>query len=202
MNILILGDKYEKGMKSKGCQALIKYKGSRIIDYQIEYFQKNTKHNNIVYVSGFDSKALSSYLCKKKYDNLYVLYNPNYATTNYGDSLSIAKKYLNDNCIITFGNTIFSHINIKAIDHTKSCVFTAKQNDNKKNSLGCISDRGIITNIDFDLDNQIHNDIFHISKLDAQKIQTMMDNIEVKNNFIFELINKLIDNGSIFVPIK
>ena len=39
MNIIILGDKYEKGMKSKGCQALIPY-SSRVlmVEHQIKKY--------------------------------------------------------------------------------------------------------------------------------------------------------------------
>lgn len=202
MNVFILGDKYEKGMKSKGCQALIKYKNSRIIDCQIDYLNKHIKYNNIVYIAGFDHKALKSYANKKQYSKFHILYNPNHNTTNYGDSLLVGVDFLNQDCMVIYGNTLLNNVNIKAINHNQSAVFITKKKEDKKNNLGCIINQDRITNIDFDLQNAIHHDIFYISAPDTEKIKHMLLNTHSHNNFIFELINKLIDDGSTFIPIK
>ena len=71
MNIIILGDKYQKRMKSRGCVGLIKYNNKNIISHQYKTLHSIFPNANIIYVYGFDNKRFISYINK----NILILYN-------------------------------------------------------------------------------------------------------------------------------
>lgn len=192
MNIIILGDKYEKGMKSKGCQALIHY-STRVlmIEHQIKYISKFCSNiNNIVYVYGLDSKQFLS--CTLKYD-VEKIYNPDFMDTNYAYSLYKAQNFLDDDCIIIFGDTKLNNINLKSLKLDFSCVF---QDNSAESDLGCIKQDDSVVNLTFDLPEKINDKIFFFTKTDAIKIRKLLDNTQNHNNFIFELVNKIIEDDS------
>ena len=192
MNIIILGDKYEKGMKSKGCQALMPYSARVLmVEHQIKQLHKAcSRINNIVYVYGLDAKQFTS--ANTKYD-IIKIYNPNYIDTNYAYSLCEARKFLDDNCLIIFGDTKLDKVNLKYLKLDFSCVFTDNSAESK---LGYIENQGNVINIAYDLPFKINDKIFYLSKNDAIKIQKLLENSQHHNNFIFELINKIIDDDS------
>lgn len=192
MNIIILGDKYEKGMKSKGCQALIQYSPRiSMVSHQIKKLSKNFFDiSNIVYVYGLEGKQFMSSSIKH---NMVKIYNPNYADTNYAYSLSVAKNFLNDSCLVIFGDTKLDKINFKCLNLDLSCVFTEYITESL---LGCIQQQNVVLNIAIDLPEKINDKIFFLCKKDALKVEHLLEKVQNHNNFIFELINKIIDDNS------
>jgi CTP:phosphocholine cytidylyltransferase-like protein len=194
MNVIILGDKYEKGTKSKGCSALIKFNSQyNIFEHQYECIKDNSKNNRIIYVYGFDNKRFVNFT--KEYKDVVSIYNKHYDDYNYGYSLSLAKEYLDNNTLIIFGNTILNSDSLQKINKAKSSrVFINTKNTGQ---LGCVLENDIVKNICFELDNCVSN-IYFINQQDSLLLKQLVSNSRHTNCFIFELINKLIDNGSIF----
>jgi CTP:phosphocholine cytidylyltransferase-like protein len=199
MNIIILGDKYQKNMKSKGCVGLIKYnRTNTLLENQYIICKSLFPKSKIVYVYGFDGKKFETYL----YDSnkkIIPIYNKNYDKCNAGLSLSLAKDFLKDNCLIMNGNSI---LNKKIFESFKpnnsSQIFV---NKNKKISdIGCIINDCKIQNFSLDLSNNIYN-IYYLSRKDSHILYNIIDNKKYNNYFIFELLNKMIDLGVSFVPI-
>jgi hypothetical protein len=68
--------------------------------------------------------------------------------------------------------------------------------DNEDSELGCVINENVVANIAYDLPIKINHKIFFFTKKDANKILEILDNPKNHNNFIFELINKIIDTDS------
>jgi CTP:phosphocholine cytidylyltransferase-like protein len=199
MNIIILADKYQKRMKSKGCVGLIRCNKLNLIETQMKYLKAKFKNANIVYVYGFDGKKLLSYLTKNSLisNDLSLIYNEAYDKFNNAYSLSLAKEYLNDDCLILFGdNPIGARIFNKFNAETLSQIFIAPQ---LRNRIGCIIQENRIENICFDLDNYLY-DIYYLKQNDAMLLKEMLDDDSIKNYFVFELINQLISKNIPFQP--
>ena len=200
MNIIILGDKYQKRMKSKGCVGLIKINSRNILQLQHRVLKQVFPEANIVYVYGFEGKKFNSFISKSTLldNDIISIYNPYYETYNNSYSLSLTKDFLNDDCLILFGDLILSKkIFDKFINKNDSQIFISKQN---KNRLGCIINDNKIENISYDLDNYL-TDIYYLTKFHANMIQNLLTNKINYNCFIFEIINKLIDMNQNIKPL-
>jgi hypothetical protein len=197
MNFIILGDKYQKGMKSKGCVGLIKInKNDNLFENQYRTIKEFDPSANIIYVYGFESKKFINFINKHSYA-LELLYNDKYETNNQTFSLSLAKNFLNNDCFIIFGDnilkkTMFNKFNTKL----GSQIFISSGLDS---NIGCIIHNNAIENISFDLDNKLTN-IYYVNQVTASRISDLISDQKYHNSFIFEIINKIIDTGTIFKP--
>lgn len=198
MNFIILADKYQKKMKSKGSLGLLKINTrTNMIDYQYKQIKSFFPKAKIIYVYGFDHKKIENFLIEKNYKDLIELYNPDYEKYNFTHSLKIASDYLDKECIITFGDVAFKAEIFKNFDKKNgSQIFINKK---QKHNIGCVINDNHIMNISFDLDNYL-SQIYYLGKKDAKVLQTLIIEEKLKNYFVFEIINKLIDNNIIFTP--
>lgn len=199
MNCIILGDKYQKRTKSKGCVGLIKTGNKPMVEHQYQTLKQIFPQAQIIYVYGFDGKRFSSFVNKhiSQYNDMHLVYNSAYESKNSAYSLSLASQYLNSDCLIIFGDHIV-HKKIFAQFRTSSDsqAFISKKH---KNKLGCIINHNHIENISYDLDNCL-TDMYYISKQHANIINQSLQDPSTHNCFIFELINKLIDQQQIITP--
>lgn len=192
MNIIILGDRYQKRMKSKGCVGLIKYKNNNILYHQYKICKKIFPNSKIIYIYGFDNKKFVSHIADNSsfYSDVIFVENKNYEDSNSGYSLNIVKDYLNDETLILPGDYIFSTPIFNNFKNTTlSQVFVSKK---EKHSIGCIINNGAITNISYDLDNYVSG-IYFISKSQIDIFRKLAANQNYNNYFLFELFNKMID---------
>lgn len=203
MNGIILGDKFLKGMKSKGCSGLIPVTAKKnILQNQCEILQSVFHNINITYIYGFDSRKFIDFYEKNNL-NINVVYNKNYSQYNYGFSLSLAKELFDTGVIIIHGykilnKSMFKNFNIK----DGSQVFIRENNKHDKQDVGCIINNNKIESFSFDLNNTI-DDIYYLNNDCANFFRLqLLDNKIYHNNFIFELLNKSIDHGYILKPIK
>ena len=200
MNIIILADKYQKRMKSRGCVGLIKYNNKNILSHQYKIFKGIFPNANIVYIYGFDHKRLVSYLNKNIFDyqNVKFIYNSDYDQYNNVYSLNLAKEYLNDDCILLFGDHIVKPSTFENFQITKqSQVFI---NLKIQTRLGCIVANNSISNICYDLDNYL-SEIYFISQNQISTLKEFVSNPNYYNSFIFEILNKMIDSNHSFIPL-
>lgn len=198
MNFIILGDKYQKGMKSKGCVGLIKInKTQNIFENQYKIIKALYPLANIIYIHGFESKKFTNFLTKNQYSDIKHYYNDKYETNNQTFSLSFAQEFLNDDCFIMLGDNILSkNIFNKFNPKLGSQIFIT---NNSSNDIGCIINNNMIENISFDLDNRLNN-LYYINKDAANFLASLVSNKKYHNSFIFEMINKSIDIGLCFKP--
>ena len=203
MNIIIFGDKFQKRMKSRGCVGLYKSKNNYLIVHQYLTIKKIFPNAKIIYIYGFEHKRLMSVIDQhmELKNNITFIYNEKYHNTNYGTSLKLAKDYLDNDTILTFGDISLDEkllLSFKLNKDISKLIVT----NNKTNKLGCIIGDSRIQNIFYDLDNTIE-EIYYISQKD---IKTMLDIVSnhtpsIKNMFVFEIINLMIDRNINFKPV-
>lgn len=199
MNFIILGDKFQKRMKSKGCVGLININDKPIIYHQYRNIKKAFPKAKIIYVSGFEHKRFSSYIEKNKenYVDIFIVSNKNFDKYNYAYTLSLVNDYLDSDCIIGFGDNIYKNTFNKLNTNNGSQIFI---NNKQKSSLGCIISDHQIQNISYDLDNYLM-DIYYLSARHSAMLKKIVSNKYYENHFLFELINSIIDQKEIFKPL-
>lgn len=193
MNFIILGDKFQKRRKTKGCPGLFKLDKETIIEHQYKTISKNFTQANIIYVYGFDAKRLLSFIeeTNSLHKKITLLYNDFHQVYNYAYSLYLAKKYLDQDTFIMFGDSVIEKNFFKTIDVNKDSQIAIS--NNKTGSLGCVLHEKLVQNIFYDLDNSIE-EIYFLKEKDARSLAEILNNTIYHNYFVFELINKLIDN--------
>lgn len=200
MNCIILGDKYQKGMKSKGCSALIKSnKQSTIIENQYYILTSIFDKLNITYVCGFDSKRLKEFVDEKKF-SLDLIYNKEYDQYNEGYSLNLAASSLDEETLILLGYQTLSNKIAKKINKLRDDSSVFITNDSCDSKVGCIIYDSNITTFSFGLENYIH-DIYYLDKKCSQYLRKILSTNKYNNYFIFELLNTLLDNNLHIKPI-
>jgi CTP:phosphocholine cytidylyltransferase-like protein len=196
MNCIILGDKYIKGMKSRGCCGLIPHSKS-INTLENQYFVLKSIFPNIqiVYIYGFEDKKFSDFINKSNLE-LVSIYNPDYNKYNSAYSLNLAKNFLNDSSLIIDGYSFINKSLIKKIKHQEEfSQIIVSDKDNKDSSPGCIIIDNHIKNLSYDLSNNIKN-VYYLTKTTSVLLQSIVTNKRNYNCFVFELINKIIESNS------
>jgi len=193
MNIVILGDKYQKGMKSRGCIGLLPYNNSNnLLQHQYRILSSIFPRCEIVYVYGFDQKRIYSFFKKNPRKNLTPVFNRNHDLYNSCFSLSICKELFSDDVLIVHGGLKLTKKIFKKFNtDLGSQVFVNKK---YHNDIGCIIENKNIKNISFDLTNYIY-DIYYISKNNIALFRELVIDKQNHNCFMFEIINKIIDSG-------
>lgn len=194
MNIIILADKFQKRMKSKGCVGLIKDKKNKaLIQKQYNSIKSIFPQSKVAYVYGFDAKRMDTYIHKycDSFPDITFVRNEHYNEYNTTYSLYLSKNFLNDDCCIAFGDTFFSKTIFKKFNQTRgSQVFIS---NNAQSTLGSVIKDDTIQNIAYDLDNKL-SEIYFLQRNEALSLQNIIDTKEFNQYFLFELINKLIDH--------
>lgn len=193
MNFIILADKYQKGMKSKGCVGLIKVSQKiNAFEHQYRLIKNNFKKFKIIYVYGFDHKKMTNYIEERNYENIITIYNDDYENSNYTHSLSLAQEYTIKDFFVFFGDSLFKKDVFNNFSKDTSQIYV---NNKQKNKLGCIiNTNNTVDNISFDLENYLM-DIYYICKNDSKILRKLITDPKHKNYFLFEIINKMIDSG-------
>lgn len=196
MNCIIIADRYAKGMKSKGCYGLIKINHkANLFETQYRAIKKVFPRSKIIYVYGFENKKIQRYF-NKNYQDVIAIENKAYNETGFVNSIRCASDYLDQNCLIFFGDLAIKPEMFKDFNRQKAHIYISKKNHN---SLGCIIDNDKINNIAYGLDNYLLN-MYYINKKNIETFSYYINENKLKNYFLFEIINKMIDQGVEFLP--
>lgn len=199
-SIVLLIPEITKGMKSMGSKALLQInKHTSILDYQIQYIKKFYKNIPIFVLTGFDNDRIEKKI--KHYGNIATSFNPNYETSNQTESLiSYFKQSNTNNCLIINNGILLKEklpINIKY-----SSIYTIKKYKegfglgiNQTNAVD-----SVVSYLFYGLPIQWSECVF----LNSEAIKFIIEisnSIKLHNLFLFELLNKLIDNNIIIKDI-
>lgn len=198
MNFIILGDRYQKGQKSLGCQALIQLnKTMHMFDCQYNSIKSCFQNAKIIYVGGFEYKRLYNFMFSNYKDVICLDNTSNYQTFNEAHSLTLIKDIKLSDTFITLGYNELSRQTFKNFQKSDgSQIFVSTIIENQ---LGCIVNKNMVENISFDLPLYIRN-IYYFTKQDTEKILSILSSKKYYNYFLFELVNRLIDTGSVIKP--
>lgn len=204
MNCFILGDKYQNGMKSKGCPALISLNNkTNIFSHQYSILSSLIDNINIFYIYGFDNKKFLDFYKKTEGKIPFIaIYNEQYNNYNQAFSLSLVKDIIaQDSALIIDGYQKLNKAVVKKIlNSTISTILVNKNISRDSESVGCIIDQDSVVSLSLDLDNTIQS-IYYLDHECTKNLSEILEDKKYHNNFVFELLNKLIDEGHTIKPI-
>lgn len=199
MNCIVLGDKFTKGTKSKGCCGLIKINNTtNLIENQYKVLQR-FEFSNIVYVYGFDSEKFLNYIQESKINTINI-YNPNYNKYNYAHSLKMSCDFLNGDILIINGYQKVSNSIIKKINLNSRTSQVLVKPISHNDTPGCIIRDNSIHSFGYGLSNSVA-DIYYLNKDATSSLSDLISSDKYNHYFIFELLNIMIDQGTIFKSI-
>lgn len=194
ISIILLSDSAGYRMKSYGPVCLVNISNRKLIDIQIQAINKIFPKNEIIVCGGFEVEKIVKYLQSKyKTTNIRVVENQLYNNSNSCESIRLAlNNTFNDKILICDGNLLFESKVLKLINKNTSCAL-AEKHPSKNMEIG----------INIDASNNIQHFSFgakhiwsemlflHNSEIidDFRKIVNNLDN---KNKFMFEVLNELI----------
>lgn len=199
MNCIILGDKYAKGMKSKGCAALLSYnKKINIIQHQLNFIKKFLPESKIVYVYGYCSDSFNKFLIEY---NIYInkIHNPEYETYGQFNSLCLAKDFMNTDCLIFDGYSTLKKSYIKHIQKPQKESFVVLQKTNE-NGSGCTVLGNKVKNFGYNLPYNIKN-IYCLNVEAMSLVKELCLSKKYKNYFIFEILNEILEENIAIKPV-
>lgn len=193
MNCIIIGDKTPPKNKMGGWYGSKHINKTRtLLGNQISVLKKIFPDINIHYVYGFDSKKTEHVLAL--YD-INHCYNDLYSTTGEVTSIKQAIEYIDEASLIMSGDIILRSSYFQGFDPEKSLIYV----DNKSNEdLGCtINNQDKVQYMSYDLNNKITN-MFYLNTNSIKMFCDLIAKHEHRNYFLFEIINKMIDQNLVF----
>lgn len=200
----ILSYEITKGMKSVGPKGLLKSKKSKeLIRCQIDNIKDKNIDINIILGFGLDK-------IKKKIENenINIIYNDLYETANQGYALELILKHYDfnkyDGCIIINSGILFNENIKKTIlsEKTISKIFYTNESTNDKYCIGITFNDTKVEHMFYNLNKNIWNEILFINNQILSSYKEFIYNTKMRNMFLFEIINKSIDYGAHYQPIK
>ena len=97
-------------------KCLVKINNREIINYNLNFFKKFDKK---LIITGYKSTQLKSFIKRNKFKEIY---NKNFATTNMVYSMFLAKKFINDDIVVVYGDVIFSENIFKLLKKRQNII--------------------------------------------------------------------------------
>jgi choline kinase len=97
-------------------KCLVKINNREIINYNLNFFKK---FNKKLIITGYKSTQLKSFIKRNKFKEIY---NKNFATTNMVYSMFLAKKFINDDIVVVYGDVIFSENIFKLLKKRQNII--------------------------------------------------------------------------------
>lgn len=203
-NIILLCSEITKGMKSYGPKAFIcvgpKNKQKPLIIKQIDnIFQKYGKKINIYIIIGFEYdkflKIINEFYPAILYKNIICIYNKLYFESNSAYSFELALNLIDSGSCLVIQNGISTNYFPKT--DLKSLLPIIRNNNNESFNIGLTLNNKKVQYVFYDLPNK-WSEILYIRSSDIDKIKKNITQYNLKQKFLFELINLLIDDNIIF----
>lgn len=203
-NVILLCSEITKGMKSYGPKAFVpvgpKNKKKPLIIKQINnIFERYGQNTNIYITMGFEKnkflKILDRHYPATRFSNIFYIYNDLYLESNNAYSFGIALDAINSgNCLIIQNGILLNYCPKKS---DKSLLPILKNNSDESFDIGLTLNNNIVEYAFYDLPNR-WSEVLYISSCDILNVKALIKQHDLKQKFLFELINILIDNNIIF----
>lgn len=201
-NIIILGAKPIKGMRSLGAVSNIAICGKKsILDLQLQNLNRRFTCDNIIYVGGYMGDRIQQ--TQYKYP-IYYIDNPEYDTKNNGYSLKLASNLLDkhDSTLVLFSRILFNYHIFDSLHKLQSSSIFIDKSVKNLYKIGCNinSDSSLINNLFYGLSNRLCGIYFFTGAEHKSLLETLATKDNIDNSFIFEIINSIIESGGKFLP--
>lgn len=186
---IIVACQPDKGMKSHGSKGMLSFNNKRLFDHQINWIKNISDNINII--ADFDFNKVSK--LKSKVNVIDA--------EGYNPILKCCQKFNNKHlCFIDYG-CVFSYNILNKLTFKNTEIICIQDATPKNNlDIGCTITNDYIEYMFFDLPKNKFCNIVMIHKKDCEYINTNIDNMN--NNLLsFEIINRIIQNGSVVKPV-
>jgi len=200
----ILSYEITRGMKSIGPKGLLKSKKSKeLINCQIA----NIKDKNIdtYVILGFGLDKIKKRI---EYPNINIIKNDLYESANHGYAFELILKNYNDQkydgCIIINNGILFNNDiknNLLTSNRSTPKIYYFNNTNTINFPVGFTIVNSKVQHMFFNLTDNIWNEIIYIDNTSLTKYKTIY-NSSMRNMFLFELINKSIESGVLYEPVK
>jgi len=186
-----------KGSKTKQCKSICNINNhTTVIQEQISLLKKMNRRIEIIILAGKGYKDIHKVLKETKNTNkVELIYIDDYTDVNQGQILCDIVKKLNiqNNLLVIIGEILFKNISCKKLQNNTTWIIDKKRDDF---NISCRTKEALAQYFFYDLPNEKQwSEIVFLEKNTVQQIQkTDAMNNKIKQIFIFELLNKLIDN--------
>ena len=188
--VIIYGSRFGPSMKTFGPKFLYKdYYGKPIIETQIRVVKEVLPNAEIILVTGYLSERITRY----KQENVRIVENQLFLTHNDTEDIRLALNNTSKENIITISaDMIFNKYTLQNIMSEPLLVYDSKHQLHDS-EIGVTMTNNEIININFDIINKwCHIGFFekkHLTQL------TYLCSRENKSQYLFEIINIMLDNG-------
>lgn len=199
INAIILVPEITKGMKSVGSKSLLKIKHNKyIIQHQIEQLYNIARNIRITIATGFDHDKMVK--ATERYNNITVLHNPDYQTTNFGKCMELYLKQspeINNLLIISSGILFKPHtLMLQHLKKTSKLFMLDKPKNNF--DIGCNNSESV-EYLFYDLPTR-WSECVYLNGEAMKNLYQLLLNASINQLYVFEIINKLISRNITFEP--
>lgn len=195
INVIIPAAGYKSRIKKNIPISNIIIGKKNLIDRQIECISNCLKGHeyDIILVGGYQFNKIH---VTNRPDNLCIVYNKDYITTNICYSIRLAMEYARyENFLLIYGD-LFLGINFLQYQYDQSCLFL-----NKKipNSVGVVLQESKIISMFYGL-HPAWSQVAFFTNFERDLFTNFILRKKYDKSFCFELLNDIIDGGGDFLP--
>jgi choline kinase len=185
-------------MKSYGPKSLINLGNSNLLSHQIACIREVFINPEIILVSGFEYDKIDKFI-KRFLNNIKVIYNNYYYTTNVAYSISLGLKEAQHNDIIVILGDLFFNVNaLHDINIWQyNTLLIDKSCNMDKREVGVVTQNDKIVHMAYGLEDKWAQ-IMLLQKKASALFQQLTQLAQNRKAFTFQIINQMIEKGVYF----
>lgn len=193
ITVILLCDNPGYRMRSYGPISLVPINSKRLIDIQVSAINSIFPKCEIIICLGFDCEKVCKYIRSKNMDNVRVIENQLYTTTNSCEGLRLCLNNTSNNkVLICDGNLLIDRATIALIDTSKPCALI-QANHNETLEIGVNINKNVAQFFSFGAKYIWSEILFLIGNDIVNSLKRVLSNNNSKTKFLFESINELIN---------
>lgn len=185
-------------MRSYGPKCLFKTSEETILDKQISIIKSNFSQNEIILVVGFEANKV----IKKIPDNIRVVENQLYQTTNSSESLRLAvNNSVSDKIFFIHGDLIFNKEIFDSLDFSRSFVLADSKNQIEDNEVGITIVNNKATFFSYGLDTKWCQ-MAYIRGKEFSILKSLYNKPGKDKLYTFEMLNMIIEKKGSLIAVE
>ena len=185
-------------MRSYGPKCLFKTSEETILDKQISIIKSNFPQNEIILVVGFEANKV----IKKIPDDIRVVENQLYQTTNSSESLRLAvNNSVSDKIFFIHGDLIFNKEIFDSLDFSRSFVLVDSKNQIEDNEVGITIVNNKATFFSYGLDTKWCQ-MAYIRGKEFSILKSLYNKPGKDKLYTFEMLNMIIEKKGSLIAVE
>lgn len=198
ITFIILSAGVGNRMRSYGPKCLFKTSDETILDKQLSVINANFSNNETILVVGFEANKI----IKKIPDDIRIVENQLYQTTNSAESLRLAiNNARSDKIFFIHGDLIFNTETFKNLDFSRSFVIIDSQNQIKEDEVGVTIVNNKATFFSYGLESKWCQ-MAYITGKEFSILKSLYNKAGKDKLYTFEMLNMIIDKKGTLMTVE